>query len=43
MEWTTLCLVLIKAHRGQLWKGKHNKKSGEKIEGNNNSGHFLQL
>ncbi len=27
------CLVLIKACRGQLWKGKQNKYSGEKMEG----------
>jgi hypothetical protein len=34
-EWnSTLCFVLIKAYRGQLWKGKQNKILMKKIEGN---------
>jgi hypothetical protein len=30
MENSTLCLVLGKAHRGQLWEGKQTKNSVEK-------------
>ncbi len=36
-QWNSaLCLVLIKVCRGQLWKGKQNKYSDEKMEGNCN-------
>jgi hypothetical protein len=43
-EWNNaLCLILIKAYRGQLWKDKQNKNSEEKIGRKSDSINLLIL
>ncbi len=37
------CLVLIKAYRGQLWKGKQSKEAEQKNERKNNGVLFMSI